>query len=428
MATLVCKLCARIRIKKMFSYTILGITVNSVLDKRRILANDNYPVKIRVTFNRARHYYNTGISLNIKDWERLTIAKNSQFVQYRKIIQITFDHIANIVELLAKEDLFSFENLHTRLGKGIDSTLNVAYQAKIDRLTKDDKHNTSDICRYSLKAVESFAGKAIKFSSINVEWLKQFEKHLRSRNINYTTISIYIRALQAIINEGKNQGIVKAHQYPFGVGKYVIPQTAKRNISLKIDEIALIVRYKCCSDLEYYYRDLWFFSYLCNGANIADICNLKFENIKRGNIEFYRQKTLAKSKFKKAVVAFITPEMQKIINKWGNKNRSTTGYIFPILNGSESSLEHRAAVKSATRSINHHMGKIGENIGVGNITTYTARHSFATVLKRAGGNIAFISESLGHSDVKVTENYLANFEDEERQRNAFVLTDFSKVA
>ena len=35
---------------------------------------------------------------------------------------------------------------------------------------------------------------------------------------------------------------------------------------------------------------------------------------------------------------------------------------------------------------------------IGNITTYTARHSYATVLKRSGVNISYISESLGHTD------------------------------
>ena len=63
-------------------------------------------------------------------------------------------------------------------------------------------------------------------------------------------------------------------------------------------------------------------------------------------------------------------------------------------------------------------------LGIGNISTYTARHSFATVLKRAGANIAYISESLGHQDLKTTENYLASFEREERQRNAELLTQF----
>lgn len=53
-----------------------------------------------------------------------------------------------------------------------------------------------------------------------------------------------------------------------------------------------------------------------------------------------------------------------------------------------------------------------------NITTYTARHSVATVLKRSGAKISYISESLGHRDLKTTEAYLASFEKEERQKNA----------
>ena len=58
------------------------------------------------------------------------------------------------------------------------------------------------------------------------------------------------------------------------------------------------------------------------------------------------------------------------------------------------------------------------------ITFHVARHSFATVLKRSGANISYISESLGHSDLKTTEAYLASFEKEERQKNASLLTQF----
>lgn len=69
------------------------------------------------------------------------------------------------------------------------------------------------------------------------------------------------------------------------------------------------------------------------------------------------------------------------------------------------------------------MGRIGKELGFGSISTYTARHSYATVLKRSGANIAYISESLGHSDLKTTENYLASFEKEERQKNAALVAD-----
>ncbi len=69
-----------------------------------------------------------------------------------------------------------------------------------------------------------------------------------------------------------------------------------------------------------------------------------------------------------------------------------------------------------TRAINKRMQEVGGARNEGNISTYTARHSFATVLKRAGANIAYISESLGHQDLKTTENYLASFEREEREK------------
>ena len=70
------------------------------------------------------------------------------------------------------------------------------------------------------------------------------------------------------------------------------------------------------------------------------------------------------------------------------------------------------------------MAMIGKALGIDHISTYTARHSFATVLKRSGANIAYISESLGHQDLKTTENYLASFEREEREKNADLLTKF----
>lgn len=68
---------------------------------------------------------------------------------------------------------------------------------------------------------------------------------------------------------------------------------------------------------------------------------------------------------------------------------------------------------------------VAKELGIpDNITTYTARHSYASTLKRSGANIAYISESLGHNDLSTTEHYLASFEREEREKNAQLLTQF----
>ena len=88
--------------------------------------------------------------------------------------------------------------------------------------------------------------------------------------------------------------------------------------------------------------------------------------------------------------------MQAIIDKWGNKPLPDN-YIFPYMKGNETAIAAKAITRDVVKRINKRMKLIGEELGIGNITTYTARHSYATVLKRSGVNISYISESLGHT-------------------------------
>jgi site-specific recombinase XerD len=70
---------------------------------------------------------------------------------------------------------------------------------------------------------------------------------------------------------------------------------------------------------------------------------------------------------------------------------------------------------------------IANDLGITrDVTTYAARHSFATILQRSGVSVEFISEALGHSNVKTTQNYLGGFEDDRKKEVAKLLTDFYK--
>jgi integrase len=156
---------------------------------------------------------------------------------------------------------------------------------------------------------------------------------------------------------------------------------------------------------------------------VADMVKLKYQNIVDGEICYVRQKTERTTKSRRELCVPITDHMRKIIERWGNQPLSDN-YIFPILSGNEDAFKLKYKTKYFTRAINRRMSIIGANLGIGNISTYTARHSFATVLKRAGTNIAYISESLGHKDLKTTEHYLSKFEQEVRKKNAELLTSF----
>jgi integrase/recombinase XerD len=112
--------------------------------------------------------------------------------------------------------------------------------------------------------------------------------------------------------------------------------------------------------------------------------HLKYSDIENGKISFYRIKTISRSKNKKKIVAIILPEMQQIIDKWGNPKR-TDSYIFPFLSDKLTPEVEMRTVKNATSLINKKMRAIGKDLGYGAISTYSARHSFATVLKRSVG-------------------------------------------
>lgn len=165
------------------------------------------------------------------------------------------------------------------------------------------------------------------------------------------------------------------------------------------------------------------FLYLCNGINVADFIQLRYSDIIGGEIYFKRQKTLNTTRTLKDIRVVVTQPMRDIIERWGNLPHPDN-YIFPHLRGNETPLLIKRCTQYLTRLINRAMAHIAEVLGIDHISTYTARHSFATVLKRSGTSIAYISESLGHSSQRTTENYLASFERDERQRNAELLTKF----
>ncbi|MDR1742373.1 MAG: tyrosine-type recombinase/integrase [Dysgonamonadaceae bacterium] len=96
------------------------------------------------------------------------------------------------------------------------------------------------------------------------------------------------------------------------------------------------------------------------------------------------------------------PEMKQIIDRWGNADKNPDNYVFPFLDGYNTPMEQKKRVQDVTSRINKHLKIIADKLGISGVSTYTARHSYATVLKRSGANVAYISESLGHSNRKLS--------------------------
>lgn len=273
--------------------------------------------------------------------------------------------------------------------------------------------------------------KSLRFEDITVKFLYEYEQWMVAQGNSYTTVGIYTRCIRCIFNNHIADGLLPARYYPFGKRKYRIPKGANIKKSLELLEIKKIYDYQPdpANKNEGYARDMWLFGYFCNGINPMDIAHLKYGNIDDDFIIIKREKTKFTTRSNpKNILIPIIEETQDIIDRWGNADKDADNYIFPILTPGLSAHRRRELVQDFTGIINDWMKHITEKAGITKkVTTITWRHSYATTLKRSGASTEFIQESLGHTDVRTTENYLDSFELEIKKRFSRHLTAFKQI-
>ena len=386
-----------------------------ILDKRRPKKDNLYPVKIRITFQRIQKYYSVGIDLSEIDFDRIinnSIKKElrsskEKLMMFQSKVQKTIDSIEDF-------SFIEFENRLVKKKSGTDEkNLFNYFDNVIDELNSEGRIGSANAYKGALNSLKSHKPN-LTFHKINVAFLKDYETKMKSKGRSISTIGIYLRQLRAIINKAIEEGNLDAKYYPFGKNRYLIK--APRNIkkALTIDQIKSIIDYEVKEgSTQHFVRDIWLFSYLCNGMNIKDIINLKFKNIQKDSIQYDRSKTSLTIQNPKPIVIALLPQSKGIIDRWGVKSESENDYVFPVLKKGLSNLQKQKYKDQFIKTINKYMKLIGQDIGYDKpLTTYAARHSFATVLKRSGTPMEFISESLGHKSLQTTEAYLDSFEDQ----------------
>lgn len=404
----------------MYRFRKDSISVLAVVDRRRRKINGLYPVKIEVVYRRIQRYYPTGKDVSLEEWETMW---NSRRMSEKCIsIEKSFHLVRTEVEKLADKGEFCFAALDTRLGRTM-LTLNDALRKKMDSLMKQGRVNSYYRYRNTLRAVERHGGGRIYFDSLNVGWMNRCEASWKKEGKCSTTINIYMKTLRSVMKDAVEAGYMREGQFPFRKNGYKIPASAKRKMALTKEQISRIKAWHGDEEIEYW-RDLWMFSYLCNGINFRDMIFLKYRDIVDGEFHFVRSKTSRCVGDSKIIVAPITPMMSEIMEKRGNGIEGKADqYIFRYAKGSETPLEVSLLTRKVIHQCNNAMKRIALDLDIPHLSTYSARHSFATILQRSGADISFISECLGHTNLTMTENYLAGYGKEERLKYSKVLLD-----
>ena len=432
------KATARAKLKESFPD---GVTLSAVLDARRETSGGSYPIKYRVTYQQKQVYYHSGLYWNdIKTWESIEKTRNTEAVKLREKLKKGIALLKTDIDGILDVGEFSFNALNNRRKKGKGNNILNTMQVLIDELIKDGRIGSAEAYRTTRLNLKYFRKEGVSVNEITPAFLKEFERWLRVKHIvkdengekktirakTSTSIGVYMRALRAVMKTALKEREISESRYPFGEGKYQIPESSGNKRALTLDQLGRLMKEPVFTQNELRSRDLWLFSYLCNGANMNDVLRLRFPPTPDEDLQFIRKKT---ERTRKEDVGVITvyqlPRMKEIIPRWGNPY-IPGGYIFPFLSEGVTPLDEKRIVKNLTHIINDHMTILGKKAGVGPVTTIMCRHSFATIQRDSGATMEYISKALGHKDLKTTDIYMKPFPHKVRQANAELLMKFEQ--
>ncbi len=350
------------------------------------------------------HYWN-------KDAEMLTSDCPERAILQSKIDSALAVYRKKINRLEALDVPVNFDTLFEPTTRKAGITIEDGFNAEIERLESLGKINSATKHKYALQVLDGYKSVKTALEAIDLDYLKGLELYLRQRGNKDNSIATRFAIFKAIYNKAVKEGKVTVKQNPFTLFQVGSLWAKTRKRAIDKDDIQRLIDLEIADGHTTEYRrlarDLFLFSYFTAGMNFGDIARLRYKDIVKGRVNYSRHKTQKLLSFQ------LVPNALQIIEKYSRANHAQEDYIFPILDRSE----HKTAqqifnrLHKVLRKVNRELKTLGEQIGLKMpLTTYVARHTYATVLKRSGVSVALISESLGHSDLSTPQIYLDSFE------------------
>jgi site-specific recombinase XerD len=254
--------------------------------------------------------------------------------------------------------------------------------------------------------------KNLTFAEVDYTFLKKLEAHLLAKGCSGGGISVYLRTLRALYNEAIRRGYANQQDYPFATQfnrygysfSHIKSKAKPRPLSPedmdKIKQFSHLDSPHLSKAVRYF-----LFSYYTRGMNFTDMAKLKWKDIYNGRIEYIRSKTGKPFSIK------ISEPVRLILEHFQGVNLT---YVFPILSDfHKKPQQQKDRIRKCIKQYNRDLKKVAEVLNIDlELTSYVARHTYASTLKRKGVDIAIISEAMGHADVSTTKAYLELFSSE----------------
>lgn len=364
-------------------------TAKFYLDTRRIKDDGTYPLRIAIN-NKGRFLLSTGLSISDKNWSgsELTNRESNYKMKNAMLRKALSDMESAIFRLNMDGKLkeMSDKTLKEILEKYLPNYTPEAPRTFVDYMTAfmnmKDKQGTRDIYTTTINKITEF-DRTCTFDTMNIDWLRHFERWMKDSGMKTNAYAIHLRNIRAVFNYAIDEEITTL--YPFRKFKIKKEETAKR--SLTAEQVALLRNYKC-EEYQERYRDIFMLMLYLIGINAVDLFNLK--QIVNGRIEYNRAKT------NKLYSIKVEPEAMEIIERYKGKD-----FLLNVLDGygNHKDFLHRMGIGlkqigPVTRS--GLGGKKTIEPLFPEISSYWARHTWATIAAELDIPKETISEALGH--------------------------------
>lgn len=292
-------------------------------------------------------------------------------------------------------------------------------EALVVELTNNGQWGTARNLRRTLNSFSMFLGnRDILLGQLDEGLVMKYEKWLSGRVVE-NSISFYMRTLRSAYNKIVERYKVE-QTFPFRSVYTGVGRTRKRavheDVMIRLLEL----------DLEHsaplaFSRDLFIFSYFTRGMAFVDIAYLKKENVSDGVLSYIRHKT------RQRLTIRIEPCMEEIIKRYEPYVRESQ-YLFPIITSDNPEVafrQYQTALGYHNRKLKQLGNLVEENLS---LSSYTARHSWATVARNYKVPLSIISAGMGHTSEKTTLIYLDSVENSLVDKaNGDILRTFNRI-
>ena len=283
----------------------------------------------------------------------------------------------------------------------------------IDRLREEGRYSTAHVYKNALFSFSVFCGTCnVSFRQITRESLRLYGQYLYENGLKLNTISTYMRMLRSIYNRGVEAGNAPFVPRLFHEAYTGIDVCQKR--ALTAAELHRLLFDDPRSERLRRIQDIASLLFQLCGMSFADLAHLEKSALENNILRYNRIKTKTPMSVEVLDSAMVKIDRLRSIRK---SRPGCPDYLLDILCGDKSRKDEKAyrEYQSALRQFNKNLKELAKALHLKSpVTSYTLRHSWATIAKYRGVSIEMISEALGHKSIKTTQTYLKSFGLEER--------------